>query len=38
MQWRGELDPIDASYVNGVPNGPAILESYRQLLAAAKTK
>jgi TRAP-type transport system periplasmic protein len=37
-QWREKLDPVDASYINSVPNGPAILASYRQRLAAAKTK
>jgi TRAP-type C4-dicarboxylate transport system substrate-binding protein len=37
-QWRGKFDRIDASYVNGVPNGAAILDSYRQLLGAAKAK
>ncbi len=35
-QWRDKLDPVDAGYVNSVPNGAAILASYRQLLAAAK--
>jgi TRAP-type transport system periplasmic protein len=37
-QWRDRLDPVDAGYVNNVPNGAAILSSYRQLLAAAKAK
>jgi TRAP-type C4-dicarboxylate transport system substrate-binding protein len=38
MQWRDKLEPVDAAYVNSVPNGAAILSSYRQLLAAAKAK
>lgn len=38
MQWRDKLDPVDARYVDGVPNGAAILASYRRLLAAAKAK
>ena len=37
-QWRDKLDPVDAGYINNVPNGAAILSSYRQLLAAAKAK
>ncbi len=37
-QWEKTLAPIDAAYVAGVPNGQAILDQYRQLLAAAKTK
>jgi TRAP-type C4-dicarboxylate transport system substrate-binding protein len=32
-QWRAKLDPVDAAYVAGVPDGKAILDSYRQLLA-----
>jgi TRAP-type C4-dicarboxylate transport system substrate-binding protein len=36
--WRAKLEPVDADYVKGVPNGEAILASYRQLLAAAKAK
>jgi TRAP-type C4-dicarboxylate transport system substrate-binding protein len=36
--WREKLEPIDAAYVAGVPGGQAILDQYRQLLAAAKTK
>ena len=37
-QWRDKLDPVDAAYVSSVPNGAAILASYRQLLAAAHAK
>jgi TRAP-type transport system periplasmic protein len=37
-QWRDNLAPVDEAYVNSVPNGAAILASYRQLLAAAKAK
>jgi TRAP-type C4-dicarboxylate transport system substrate-binding protein len=37
-QWREKLEPIDARYIDSVPNGKAILSSYRQLLAAAKAK
>jgi TRAP-type transport system periplasmic protein len=36
--WRDKLEPINAAYVAGVPGGQAILDQYRQLLAAAKTK
>ncbi|HXR87406.1 MAG TPA: TRAP transporter substrate-binding protein [Stellaceae bacterium] len=36
--WREKLEPINAAYVAGVPNGQAILDQYRQLLAAAKAK
>ncbi|HLI21197.1 MAG TPA: TRAP transporter substrate-binding protein [Stellaceae bacterium] len=36
--WRSKLEPVDSGYVGGVPNGQAILASYRQLLAAAKAK
>lgn len=36
--WRAKLDPVDAAYVKGVPDGATILASYRQLLAAAKAK
>ena len=36
--WAEKLAPINAAYVAGVPNGQAILDQYRQLLAAAKTK
>ncbi|HEY3918294.1 MAG TPA: TRAP transporter substrate-binding protein DctP [Stellaceae bacterium] len=34
--WRDKLAKVDADYVNTVPSGQAILDSYRQLLAAAK--
>ena len=37
-QWEKTLGPIDAAYVGGVPDGQAILDQYRQLLVAAKTK
>lgn len=37
-QWHDQLAPIDAAYINRVPNGQAILDSYRRLLAAAKAK
>lgn len=37
-QWRDKLAPVDEAYVKSVPNGAAILQSYRQLLAAAKAK
>ena len=37
-QWEKSVAPIDAAYVASVPNGQAILDQYRQLLAAAKTK
>jgi TRAP-type C4-dicarboxylate transport system substrate-binding protein len=36
--WHSKLEPVDADYVKGVPNGEAFLASYRQLLAAAKAK
>jgi TRAP-type C4-dicarboxylate transport system substrate-binding protein len=37
-QWSKTLAPIDAAYVASVPDGQAILDSYRQLLVAAKAK
>jgi TRAP-type transport system periplasmic protein len=35
--WQAKITPNDTAYVNGVPNGPAIFASYKQLLAAAKS-
>lgn len=36
--WQDKLAKVDADYVKTVPNGQAILDSYRQLLAAAKAR
>lgn len=36
--WREKLAALDADYVKTVPSGQAILDSYRQLLAASKAK
>ncbi len=36
-QWRQKVEPVDAAYIAGVPDGQAILDRYRALLAAAKT-
>lgn len=37
MQWRNTVQPVTDGYVGGVANGKAILDSYRQFLAQAKT-
>ena len=35
-RWRDKLEPVDTAYVKSVPDGKAILDSYRKLVAAAK--
>jgi TRAP-type transport system periplasmic protein len=37
-QWRSAVQPVTDGYVGGVPNGKAILDAYRGLLAQAKAK
>ncbi|HEX3970743.1 MAG TPA: TRAP transporter substrate-binding protein DctP [Stellaceae bacterium] len=34
--WRKKVTPNDTAYANTVPNGPAILDSYRKLLSGAQ--
>jgi TRAP-type C4-dicarboxylate transport system substrate-binding protein len=34
--WRQKVTPNNIAYANTVPNGPALLDSYRKLLSEAK--
>jgi TRAP-type transport system periplasmic protein len=36
-EWRTQITPNNAAYMNTVPNGPAIFAAYQQLLKAAKS-